>query len=224
MDNANSNEYLEKITNQVIENLRRSNPVPSVQMQDVPRQPLGMTDEEEAALDDLDADENPNERLTQRRLDKSVARHDEYEDSDDEDMAEAEYGRHKPKRRGITEFRNQFYEEREEPDGPLPARKPGKEADKSADKEGDADEDVTMDDIQVEGDKSEAPAAVPAGEKADGDGDVDMDDNDAVAALNNLGGRPKVSTDPTIKKEDADALPADEPAKSIETKTDGERS
>ena len=48
MENSNSREYLEKIKYAVIENLRNTVPAPSVQMQDVPRQPFGgMTDEEE---------------------------------------------------------------------------------------------------------------------------------------------------------------------------------
>ncbi|EJT74769.1 histone deacetylase RPD3 [Gaeumannomyces tritici R3-111a-1] len=89
MENANSNEYLEKIKISVIENLRKTAPVPSVQMQDIPRASMGMTDEEEAELDDLDQDENPDVRVTQRQWEKSVARQDEFEDSDDEELAHA---------------------------------------------------------------------------------------------------------------------------------------
>ncbi|ROV93683.1 hypothetical protein VPNG_08860 [Cytospora leucostoma] len=88
MENANSTEYLEKIKNAVVENLKKT-AAPSVQMQDVPRQSLGMTDEDEALLDDLDEDENKDVRMTQRRWDKHVSRDDEYEESDDEEMAEA---------------------------------------------------------------------------------------------------------------------------------------
>jgi histone deacetylase 1/2 len=60
MDNANSPEYLEKILQAVLENLRRTQTVPSVQMHDVPRGDVGMEDtldEEEARLDDEDADD-----------------------------------------------------------------------------------------------------------------------------------------------------------------------
>ncbi|KAH7326439.1 hypothetical protein B0I35DRAFT_346815, partial [Stachybotrys elegans] len=85
MENSNSREYLEKITAAVIDNLRQTGPVPSVQMQDVPRKPLGgMTDEEEAELDDLDEDENKDVRTTQHRWEKRVQNEAEFEPSEDE--------------------------------------------------------------------------------------------------------------------------------------------
>ncbi|KAL5612321.1 hypothetical protein BROUX41_000144 [Berkeleyomyces rouxiae] len=89
MDNANSPEYLDKIKAAVIDNLRHTAPAPSVQMQDVPRQPLGgMTDEEEAELDDLNEDLHKDSRMTQREWEKKVANEAEFEpDSDDEEMA-----------------------------------------------------------------------------------------------------------------------------------------
>ncbi|KAK7963604.1 hypothetical protein PG996_008701 [Apiospora saccharicola] len=87
MENANSPEYLEKIKNQLVENLKRTAHVPSVQMQDIPGNFGGtMTDEEEAELDDLDEDENKDVRMTERRWDKNVDKNNEYEDSDHEDM------------------------------------------------------------------------------------------------------------------------------------------
>lgn len=89
MENANSYEYLEKIKIAVIENLKRTAAVPSVQMQDVPRQSFGMSDEQEAEMDDLDADENKDVRMTQRQWEKRVERRDEFDESDDEDMARA---------------------------------------------------------------------------------------------------------------------------------------
>ena len=197
MENANSMEYLEKIKNTVIENLRRSQPVPSVQMQDIPRASFGLTDEEEAALDDLDDDTHPDQRLTQRRLDKAVARSNEYDDSDDEDMAEQEYGRHKPKRRGIQEFKNPNFVEPEQDSGrasPVPAEKDG---------------DVTMADAEPEqsekpedgptGDSAEAANTQPAAEKVDESGDVAMGEDPENA-----------TTDAPIKEEDADAAPATE--------------
>src|SRR4051812_41208626 len=81
MDNANSPEYLEKIRNQVIDNIRRTG-APSVQLTDVPRNPLmdGMDDEADRAADDEDEDMNPDVRSTQRRWDKAVARDDEFEE------------------------------------------------------------------------------------------------------------------------------------------------
>ncbi|KAK3335898.1 hypothetical protein B0T19DRAFT_377882 [Cercophora scortea] len=107
MENANSYEYLEKIKIAVIENLKKTIPVPSVQMQDVPRQGLGLSDEQEDEINDLDDDENKDVRMTQRQWEANVQRTDEFEESDDEDMARAN-GVYKPNgpRRSILEFQN----------------------------------------------------------------------------------------------------------------------
>lgn len=87
MENANSKDYLEKIKIQVIENLKKTAHAPSVQMQDVPRETMvGLTEEEEAELDDLDEDENKDVRNTNRRWDQAITRDDELDESDDEDM------------------------------------------------------------------------------------------------------------------------------------------
>lgn len=86
MDNANSREYLDKILTQVLENMKRTAHAPSVQMTDVPRDSLGMNDDDEAALDDLDEDENADSRKTQRRADKYVQKNGELSDSEDEEM------------------------------------------------------------------------------------------------------------------------------------------
>ncbi|KAI1181332.1 hypothetical protein F4777DRAFT_526905 [Nemania sp. FL0916] len=108
MENANSAEYLEKIKNQLIENLRRTAHVPSVQMQDVPRHSLGaMTDEDDAELDDLDEDENKDVRLTQRQWEQRIERDDEYEASDNEEMEKANgIHRNGNNRRPFMDFRN----------------------------------------------------------------------------------------------------------------------
>lgn len=84
MDNANTNEYLTKIKNDVIQNLSRTKFAPSAQMQDVPHDLPGMDDEAEAELDDLDEDENKDVRHTSRRWDKEVEREGELSDSEDE--------------------------------------------------------------------------------------------------------------------------------------------
>ncbi|KAI1431758.1 hypothetical protein GGR50DRAFT_677697 [Xylaria sp. CBS 124048] len=108
MENANSPEYLEKIKNQLIENLRRTAHVPSVQMQDVPRHSLGaLSDEEDAELDDLDEDENKDVRMTQRQWEQRIERDDEYEASDNEEM-EKENGIHRTRvsRRTFLDYRN----------------------------------------------------------------------------------------------------------------------
>lgn len=91
MDNANSKEYLDKIRVQVIENLKRTAFAPSVQMTDVPREPLvdGMDDEGDAILDDLDEDENKDKRFTRRRFDQYVEKDGELSESEDEEEAAA---------------------------------------------------------------------------------------------------------------------------------------
>lgn len=109
MDNANSKDYLEKIKNQVIDNLRKTAHVPSVQMTEIPRTTmLGGTDEDEDILDDLDEDENKDARNTKRRWDQHVERDDEFEDSDDEEIAESNGVRPQNgnKRRNISDFPN----------------------------------------------------------------------------------------------------------------------
>lgn len=107
MENSNSREYLEKITAAVIDNLRQTGPAPSVQMQDVPRKFGGMTDEEEAELDDLDEDENKDVRMTEHRWDKRVQHENEFEPSDDEDLAAANgvTPRNGNNKRSYTDFR-----------------------------------------------------------------------------------------------------------------------
>lgn len=110
MENANSTDYLEKIKIQVIENLKKTTFAPSVQMQDVPREAMGgMTEEEEAELDDLDDDENKDVRNTQRKLDARTERDDEFDDSDDE-AAFGDYGVDKAngerKSRNIMSYQN----------------------------------------------------------------------------------------------------------------------
>jgi histone deacetylase 1/2 len=110
MENLNSVDYLEKIKTQVIENLKKTTFAPSVQMQDVPRQPLGgMTDEEEAELDDLDEDENKDVRNTQRRSEQRIHRDDEFEDSDDEEDARMNGAMPQPglkKKKNIMDYQN----------------------------------------------------------------------------------------------------------------------
>lgn len=108
MENANSPEYLEKIKNQLIENLRRTAHVPSVQMQDVPRHSMGaMTDEDDAELDDLDEDENKDVRMTQRQWEQRIERDDEYDVSDNEELEKANgVHRNGSSRRPFHDYRN----------------------------------------------------------------------------------------------------------------------
>jgi histone deacetylase 1/2 len=56
-------------------------------MSNIPQQSMGMTDEEEAELDDLDEDKNKNVRTTQYRKDKMTVDEDGYvSDSEGEDV------------------------------------------------------------------------------------------------------------------------------------------
>ncbi|KAL4890829.1 hypothetical protein BDV59DRAFT_78677 [Aspergillus ambiguus] len=110
MDNANTKEYLDKIRAQVVENLKRTAFAPSVQMTDVPRDPLveGIDDEADAIMDDLDEDENKDKRYTKRRFDQYVEKPGELSDSEDEEENTAN-GVRKPailKRRNQANFRN----------------------------------------------------------------------------------------------------------------------
>lgn len=110
MDNANSQEYLQKIKTQVIENLKRTTFAPSVQMTDVPRDPIGYDDDGDAEMDDLDQDENPDSRFTKRRWDKYVEKDGELSESEDEEMNEENGVRKQPnapkRRRNMMDFQN----------------------------------------------------------------------------------------------------------------------
>lgn len=105
MDNANTKEYLDKIRSQVIENLRRTGFAPSVQMTDVPRDPLieGLDDEADAIMDDLDDDENKDKRYTKRRFDQYIEKTGELSDSEDEEENAANGVRRQP---GVVRRRN----------------------------------------------------------------------------------------------------------------------
>lgn len=106
MDNANSQDYLEKIKIQVIENLKRTQFAPSVQMTDVPRDP---DEDQDNILDDLDEDEHKDQRYTKRRWDKYVEKDGELSESEDEDENESNGIRQQPgqrKRRNMMDFQN----------------------------------------------------------------------------------------------------------------------
>lgn len=146
MDNANTRDYLEKIQNQIIDNLRRVANAPSVQMQDVPRESMAMNDEDDAVLDDLDEDENPDKRHTQRRFDRSVEPDGELSDSDDEGMNETNGVRLQPgvrKRKDRRDWRNLTEFGDSGADSGVATPQPA-----SSLPENDGDEDVNMDDAE----------------------------------------------------------------------------
>lgn len=106
MDNANSQDYLEKIKVQVIENLKRTTFAPSVQMTDVPRDP---EDDVDNILDDLDEDEHKDQRYPKRTWDKYVEKEGELSESEDEEENESNGVRRQPggrKRRNIMDYQN----------------------------------------------------------------------------------------------------------------------
>jgi len=74
MENMNSLEYLEKYKNIILENLNHIKGAPSVQMQEVPPDTYYVSEDE----DDID----PDDRLSQRALDKHKARSNDFYDDD----------------------------------------------------------------------------------------------------------------------------------------------
>ncbi|KAJ5468373.1 hypothetical protein N7475_006125 [Penicillium sp. IBT 31633x] len=118
MDNANTREYLDKIRSQVVENLKRTAFAPSVQMTDVPRNPMvdGMDDDADDMMADLDEDENKDKRFTQRRFDQRTETAGELSDSEDEDEMAANGIRRQP---GAIRRRNQVNYRNLEPDSGL---------------------------------------------------------------------------------------------------------
>lgn len=214
MENANSPEYLEKIKIAVIENLKKTVPAPSVQMQDVPRHGMNvMTDEDDAELDDEDADNNKDVRMTQRDFEKRTVVDNEFEESDDEEMAEAN-GVYRPngKRKTMSDFKNP-YEHEEEDFNDFMRREKEKEKETQASPQVEAQDtvnndegDETMEDVEQQPPEApkpeEATAAAPgppiadvSTKKLDKDGDVDMGD----------AAEPEEA--PSIKQEDADTRP-----------------
>ncbi|KAF5688974.1 histone deacetylase 1 2 [Fusarium circinatum] len=215
MENSNSREYLEKITSSVIDNLRQTGPAPSVQLQDVPRKPFGgMTDEEEAELDDLDEDENKDVRMTEHRWDKHVEHDNEFEASDDDEMAQAHGAtRQNGNKRTFTDYRKGEMEV-DNADAPPTKVTNGGSADGPAEEQAGEDahdvNDDTIDDISApapaekeappkESEKPDEIVKEPEASKVDGDGDVGMEDSAAPEET-------------TIKKEEVDPEAPAEPS------------
>jgi histone deacetylase 1/2 len=206
MENANSYEYLEKIKIAVIENLKKTAHVPSVQMQDVPRQSMGMSDDQDAELDDRDEDENKDVRMTQRQWEKRVERQDEFEESDDEDMARAN-GVYKPngRSRQETNFHNATKDDdtMEIDSGVATPAEPAANA--PADNN-DTMVDEELAEVLAEAAQDDAGSAAAADQpaegdskKVDGDGDVDMVEAAPVEDK---------APEATIKKEEVEGIAA----------------
>ncbi|KAJ3523881.1 hypothetical protein NM208_g12282 [Fusarium decemcellulare] len=223
MENSNSREYLEKITSAVIDNLRQTGPAPSVQLQDVPRKPFGgMTDEEEAELDDLDEDENKDVRMTEHRWDKQVEHEGEFEASDDDEMARAHGAtRQNGNKRTFTDYRKGEMEI-DGNDTPRAKTANGTPAEETAEDAHDVNDD-TIEDISAhdqpekdhrekETDKPDEPAKDTEKSNVDGDGDVGMADSAPVEETT------------TIKKEEVEPETTAEPAPLGEKPTQDEPS
>lgn len=185
MENSNSREYLEKITAAVIDNLRNTAPVPSVQMQDVPRKPFGgMTDEDEAELDDFDEDENPDVRMTEHRWDKHVENPAEFDASDDDDMARAN-GATRPqngKKRSFHDYHDSVSrgdKGEDETNGGQESRNDEPSDDGNEVNDDTIDDLVAVDSKDEEGRQpSQEPPRSEKGAGVDGDGDEAMIDPD----------------------------------------------
>lgn len=240
MENSNSAEYLEKVKAALIDNLRHTAPAPSVQMQDVPRQPFGgMTEEEEAELNDLDEDENADTRMTQDRWDKRVQNDAEFEESEDEDM-DAANGMTRPRGAKKRAF-NDFSKGEEEANSTAPTPVNGTSAEETADAEPIEDADVTIEkpaeeDEPVEKEAAAEKEATPKEDQpaVDGDGDVGMDDTADAAETTTIkkedvepeaAAETEQTSKPASRKATPEKAPApatEEPTKEAESKTEPE--
>jgi histone deacetylase 1/2 len=197
MEDMNGAEYLSKIKNSVIENIRRTADA-SVQMSDIPGAPHNLTDDaEDEAMDD-DDDKNPDKRVTLSRADRRIARADEFEDSDNDEPDFDKNGDviktpSKRQRGRITDFPNPNAADPGAEDGDIVMS--GANGRHDAD---DEDEDAAMEDAEAE-DKNEAPSGAsgsPGSQAADDevannadvedgmdlDDEVEDDKEDAAAA------------------------------------------
>lgn len=208
MDNANSEEYLSKIRTSVIENLKRTQHSPSVQMQDVPGNIEGMDDEADAELDDLDEDENKDVRSTQRRWDSKVADGREFEESDDEDEDERNgiIRKDKPRRMNIMDYQNPSADNDFDSVPASPTREAngaGQSTDDGAATGGSKVADAGPSsnesedgDVQMEDEPGAALETEPRGEGA-----TQTQQPSATAADVEMADRSEIETDPTLAKE-----------------------
>jgi histone deacetylase 1/2 len=176
MDNANTREYLDKIRNQVVENLKRTAFAPSVQMTDVPRNPMldGMDDDADDVMDDLDEDENKDKRFTQRRFDQRTEKAGELSDSEDEEENAANGVRRQP---GSMRRRNQVNYRNLEPDSGLDS---GMATPQDGSSAADGEMDFALDSKVGDAPRTEpeAPFAAPEASHAD---ETPMTDADNMA-------------------------------------------
>ncbi|CAI7584390.1 unnamed protein product [Penicillium pancosmium] len=208
MDNANTKDYLDKIRSQVVENLKRTAFAPSVQMTDVPRNPLleGMDDDADDVLDDLDEDENKDKRFTQRRFDQYVEKPGELSESEDEEENAANGVRRQPgaiRRRNITNYRDL-----DPADSGLDS---GMATPANASSVADGDVDVGLDTKMTDAPRTEPDVSATASNDQDTPADVDQmvleaEDKDISAAASRQPSPPQNDEDTAME----DAAPAPE--------------
>lgn len=212
MDNANTKDYLDKIRSQVVENLKRTAFAPSVQMTDVPRNPLleGMDDDADDVLDDLDEDENKDKRFTQRRFDQYVEKPGELSESEDEEENAANGVRRQPgaiRRRNQTNYRNL-----DPADSGLDS---GMATPQEASSVADGDADAALDTKMTDAPRTEPDASATASNDQDTPADADQmaveaEDKDATAAVSQRASPPQNDEDTNME----DVAPVPEPEES----------
>jgi histone deacetylase 1/2 len=218
MDNANTKDYLDKIRSQVVENLKRTAFAPSVQMTDVPRNPLleGMDDDADDVLDDLDEDENKDKRFTQRRFDQYVEKPGELSESEDEEENAANGVRRQPgaiRRRNITNYRDL-----DPADSGLDS---GMATPANASSVADGDVDVGLDTKMTDAPRTEPDVSATASNDQDTPADVDQmaleaEDKDVSAAASRQPSPPQNDED-TAMEDAAPAPEADQSAPATDT-------
>ena len=210
MDNANSPEYLSKIKTQVLENLKRTTFAPSVQMAEVPRDPVGLDEDADAALDDLDEDDNKDSRWTERRWDKYKEKHGELRQTEDEGEKQRNGVRRQPgakRRRNMMDYQDPVGLDDDIPSGAVSSKRA-----RSRERNGNAGDDglSSAHSSPANGNGSGEISSLPSEpgseveDNDEGDDDVDMADGPALSSPANgtsnvnatAGARPQEATPP----------------------------
>ncbi|KAF2010611.1 hypothetical protein BU24DRAFT_436683 [Aaosphaeria arxii CBS 175.79] len=221
MENANSHDYLHKIKSTVIENIRRTGK-PSVEaFTNIPAESLnrGMDSDDEDEMDDLDADANPDKRVTQRQRDQQIDNEAEFEDaSEDEEYKESLGVRRQPgqkRRRNIMDFQNPDALPDDGESTPNGARALNGESARTTQQPSPAPPQQSASRASSKGATGAATSEKPtpvAG--ADEDGDIDMDaaDNDEAAeAVEKEETAPEKEAEPAAVEATTEAAPQDAP-------------
>lgn len=213
MDNANSADYLSKIKTQVLENLKRTTFAPSVQMAEVPRDPVGLDDEVDAALDDMDEDENKDSRWSERRWDKYKQKDGELSESEDEDQNQRNGVRRQQgskRRRNMMDYQNPIGLDDDVPSGAVSSKRAmSRERNGSAANDGLSSAHSSPVNGNGSGDTSSLPSE-PGSEGEDNDEedeDVDMVDGPAASPPTNG----TANGNPTTAARPQEATPPDSP-------------